>query len=147
MFTRAQTLILAAFLGSTSSLLAADQSRKTENIFLITVDGFRWQEVFSGAELLLMNKENGGVADTNRLRAAFLRDTPEARREALLPFFWSTIAHRGQIYGNATKGSEDTVTNGKKFTYPGFNEMLTGSADPRIDKNEKRNNPNITVLE
>src|SRR5439155_10101919 len=132
----ARTLILITLLGSTLPLLAADQPRKTQNIFLITVDGFRWQEVFSGAELLLMNKENGGVADTNRLRAAFLRETAETRREALLPFFWKVIAQRGQIHGNANKGGAATVTNGKKFTYPGFNEMLTGSADPRIDKNE-----------
>ena len=130
-------------------LVAAEPSHKTENLFLITVDGFRWQEVFTGAEELLMNKQNGGVQDSDarQLRATFLRDTPEARREALLPFFWSTIAKRGQIYGNAKKGSVATVTNGKKFTYPGFNEMLTGSPDPRIDKNEKRNNPNVTVLE
>jgi hypothetical protein len=147
MFSKAQIPILAAALACISFLAAADQSRKTENIFLITVDGFRWQEVFSGAELQLMNKENGGVADTNRLRAAFLRDTPEARRQALLPFLWNTIAQKGQIFGNANKGCEDTVTNGKKFTYPGFNEMLTGSTDARIDKNEKRNNPNVTVLE
>ena len=130
-------------------LLTAETSHKTENLFLITVDGFRWQEVFTGAEELLMNKENGGMhaGDTNLLRKTFLRDTPEERREALLPFFWSTIGKQGQIYGNKNKGSLATVTNGKKFTYPGFNEMLTGSPDPRIDKNEKHNNPNVTVLE
>src|SRR5438552_15881477 len=130
--SKLQTLIFFALIGYSLSLKAAEKSLKTENIFLITVDGFRWQEVFGGAELLLMNKENGGVADTNRLRAAFLRDTAEARREALLPFFWKVIAQRGQIYGNANKGGAATVTNGKKFSYPGFNEMLTGSADPGI---------------
>src|SRR5262249_47027174 len=88
-----------------------------------------------------------GVADTNRVRAAFLRGTPEKRREALLPFFWSEITSHGQIYGNRNKGSIAQVTNGKKFTYPGFNEMLTGFPDPRIDSNSKRNNPNVTVLE
>ena len=36
------------------------------------------------------------------------------------------------------------VTNGKKFTYPGFNEIFTGSPDDRIDKNEKRYNPNVS---
>src|SRR6266705_2506622 len=127
--------------------LAANQSHKTENLFLITVDGFRWQEVFGGAEELLMNKENGHVDDTNRLRAAFWRQNAGERRQALLPFFWSEIVKHGQIYGNANKGSMAQVTNGKKFTYPGLNEMLTGFADPRIDKNEKRNNPNVTVLE
>jgi hypothetical protein len=60
---------------------------KTQNVFLIISDGFRWQEVFSGAEEILLTQENGGVKNTNTLRAQFWRSTPEARREALLPFF------------------------------------------------------------
>src|SRR2546425_8868223 len=83
--------------------LPKSQPHKTENIFLITVDGFRWQEVFGGGEELLMNPHNGGVQDTNRLRTAFLRGTPEDRRKALLPFFWSEIAGKGQIFGNKNK--------------------------------------------
>lgn len=127
--------------------LNVNARHRTENLFLITVDGLRWQEVFTGAEEPLMNRENGGVSDTNRLRSAFLRSTPEERRKALLPFFWSEIAGHGQLFGNRTKASQAQVTNGKKFTYPGFNEMLTGFVDPGINKNEKRNNPNVTVLE
>jgi hypothetical protein len=127
--------------------LSAFGRHRTENLFLITVDGLRWQEVFTGAEELLVNTENGGVSDTNRVRSDFLRSTPEERRKALLPFFWSEIVDRGQVLGNRTKASYAQVTNGKKFTYPGFNEMLTGFVDPGIDKNEKRNNPNVTVLE
>jgi hypothetical protein len=38
------------------------------------------------------------------------------------------------------------VTNGKKFSYPGYNEILTGSGDPRIDSNDKKPNRNVTVL-
>ena len=33
------------------------------------------------------------------------------------------------------------------FSYPGYNELLTGSPDPRIDSNDKRPNPNVTVFE
>jgi hypothetical protein len=39
------------------------------------------------------------------------------------------------------------VTNGLWFSYPGYNEMLSGIADPRVDSNDKIPNPNITVLE
>jgi hypothetical protein len=39
------------------------------------------------------------------------------------------------------------VTNGRNFSYPGYNEILTGFADERIDSNAKKNNPNVTVLE
>jgi len=120
---------------------------KTQNVFLIISDGFRWQEVFAGAEEILMTREIGGVADTNALRAQFWRDTPAERREALLPFFWTGIARRGQLFGNQNKGSVVAVTNGKKFSYPGYNEILTGSGDPRIDSNDKKPNANVTVFE
>jgi hypothetical protein len=128
-------------------LVSHAAARKTENVFLITIDGLRWQEVFTGAEELLLTQEHGGVANTNRLRTAFWRATTEERRAALMPFFWSVIATQGQLFGNQHKGSVARLTNGKKFTYPGFNEILTGFADPRINTNEKRNNPNVTVLE
>src|SRR5262245_10204291 len=88
---------------------------KTKNLFVIVSDGFRWQEVFSGAEQALMIKETGGVKNTNALRAEFWRETPEARRQALLPFFWTEIAQRGQLFGNQKMGSVVAVTNGKKF--------------------------------
>lgn len=120
---------------------------KTENVFLIMSDGLRWQEVFAGAEEQLMTKEAGGVKNTNALRKEFWRETPEARREALLPFFWTGIAKQGQLYGNQTKGSVASVTNGKKFSYPGYNEILTGVPDSRVDSNDKRPNANVTVFE
>ncbi|HUJ71996.1 MAG TPA: alkaline phosphatase family protein, partial [Verrucomicrobiae bacterium] len=75
------------------------------------------------------------------------RETPEARREALLPFFWTEIARHGQIFGNRAKGSVVAVTNGRRFSYPGYNEILTGFGDPAIDSNDKRPNPNVTVFE
>ena len=33
------------------------------------------------------------------------------------------------------------------FSYPGYNEMLTGHPDPKIDRNEFGTNPNVTVFE
>ncbi|HEV3022498.1 MAG TPA: alkaline phosphatase family protein [Pirellulales bacterium] len=110
-------------------------------------DGLRWQEVFAGAERILLDKVNGGVEDVPALEKAYWRDTPGARREALMPFFWSVIARQGQVYGNQAKLSMAQVTNGHNFSYPGYNETLCGYADPRIDSNDKRPNPNVTVFE
>jgi len=140
------TVFTALLLTGACGFAVAKPAHKTENVFLITVDGSRWQEVFTGAEEPLMTKDNG-VWDTNRLRARFWHETPGERRRALMPFFWEVIAERGQLYGNGNQGSVEIVTNGKKFTYPGFNEIFTGAPDNRIDKNEKRSNPNISVLE
>ena len=120
---------------------------KTQNVILVMTDGLRWQEVFQGAEDALMNKENGSVSDIPALKNTYWRDTGKARREALMPFMWTTVARKGQIYGNRANGSEASVTNGKNFSYPGYNETLTGFADDRIDSNDKTPNPNVTVME
>ncbi len=136
---------------SLCSLLLAHPSLsaepKTENVILLMTDGLRWQEVFSGAEESLISEEAGGVKDVENLRAKFWRDTPAARREALLPFIWGTIGRQGQILGNREKGSYGQVTNGMHFSYPGYNETLTGFADPAIDSNDKIPNKNVTVFE
>ncbi|HEY2944558.1 MAG TPA: phosphoglyceromutase, partial [Vicinamibacteria bacterium] len=133
-------------LAAAGALAAAPPERRTANVVLVTTDGLRGQEVFGGAEERLLGKE-GGVEEPEALRRAFWRETPEARREALLPFLWGVVAREGQLYGNAARGSGARVTNGLNFSYPGYNELLTGAADPRIDSNDKRPNPNVTVLE
>ena len=120
---------------------------KTENVVLITSDGFRWQEVFTGAEKLLLHKTVGGVKNVKNTEKAYWRETPEERRSTLMPFFWSEIAKKGQIFGNQHKSSKAQITNTMRFSYPGYNEILTGFADPNIDSNAKRPNENVTVLE
>lgn len=119
---------------------------KTSRVVWVMTDGLRWQEVFQGAELALMTKQNG-VSDLEALKKDFWRDAAEDRRSALMPFFWSIVAKNGQIYGDRTRGSEASVTNGMNFSYPGYNESLTGVADPRIDSNDKKYNANFTVLD
>ncbi len=125
----------------------AETLGQTHNVVLVTTDGLRWQEVFRGADASLINEEDGKVADPDSLRHQYWRETPETRREVLMPFLWTTIAHRGQIFGNRDKKSLARVTNGKNFSYPGYNELFTGFVDPGIDSNEKRPNPNFSVLE
>ena len=126
---------------------AAAVKTKTRNILLVTTDGLRWQEVFSGADPALMNKANGGVENLDLLTEEFSGETPEIRRKALLPFLWNVMAKNGQLYGNANAGSEAKVTNGRNFSYPGYNEIFTGWPDPSIDSNDKVQNGNVTVLE
>ncbi|MGA8706997.1 MAG: alkaline phosphatase family protein [Steroidobacteraceae bacterium] len=121
---------------------------KTRNVVLIVSDGLRWQEIFTGADPLLLNEQNGGIWDKEvDLRRDFWRDSAEERRRALFPFLWGTVAIHGQLFGNRTKGSDAHVTNGMAFSYPGYNEMLSGHPDSRIDSNEFGPNPNTTVFE
>lgn len=117
----------------------------TENVFLITLDGLRWQELFTGADSMLL-ADDRFTDDAGT--AQFWADDPGERRRRLMPFIWNTIAIDGQLYGNRTLGCRMDVTNGHVFSYPGYNEILTGRADDeRIDSNEKQPNPNVTVLE
>ena len=126
---------------------AAEPVRKAENIIVVTLDGFRWQELFEGADESFMDAKQGGVKDIPGLKKRYLRETADARREALMPFFWGVVAKKGQVFGNPARKAAVTITNGLKFSYPGYSEMFCGFADPRIDSNSKKDNPNLSVLE
>lgn len=117
------------------------------NVLVVTLDGLRWQEMFAGFDDGLSSKEAGGVSSPDALTHRFDATTPEARREKLLPFLWTTVAREGQIFGDASKQSVVRVTNGRLFSYPGYSELLAGVADSRIDSNAKTVNPNVNVLE
>jgi hypothetical protein len=142
------SLLLLALLWSSRPLSAAGAApTKTQNVVVIVTDGLRWQEVFRGAETALVSEKPGGVEDVPATKRAFWRETETEKRQALLPFLWTVVAKNGQIYGNRDAGSFSQVTNGYKFSYPGYNEIVTGAPDPRIDKNEFGKNPNVSVFE
>jgi hypothetical protein len=144
---RRSALALVLVLLGIAAARADEPPLRTRNVVLVTTDGLRWQEVFRGADESLINAENGGVADPSSLRREFWQESPAARREALMPFLWTTVARQGQVFGNVDRNSRARVTNGKNFSYPGYNELFTGAADPRIDSNDKRPNPNVSVFE
>jgi len=123
------------------------QNLRTENLFIITLDGLRWQELFNGADSLLID-DSGYVERPEQLVEKFWDDDHLKRREALMPFFWKVIATKGQLYGNRKYGNKVNCTNQMWFSYPGYNEILTGAADDKnISSNDKIPNPNETVLE
>lgn len=126
--------------------VVACAQQKTENVILITLDGFRWQELFGGAEQRLISKDF--VSDSAGVVKKFWAETPEQRRQRLLPFFWGTVAKEGQLYGNRQYKNFVNVSNNQWFSYPGYSEILCGFADnERIHSNDKMDNPNTNVLE
>jgi len=116
------------------------------NVILVMCDGFRWQELFAGADERLITKAHG-VDQPDPLRTRFWRDTPRARREALLPFVWSTIASHGVIIGNAWKNAPARITNPHRVSYPGYSETLCGFPHPHIKDNRSIPNSEVTVFE
>lgn len=125
---------------------SAQSDLRTESVFLITLDGLRWQELFGGIDHELMSDEQY-VNDVDGLRKQYASDNPQLQRRTLMPFFWEVIGEEGQLYGNHTIGCAVKVTNNQWFSYPGYNEILSGKADPGITSNDKVPNPNETVLE
>jgi len=126
---------------------------KTKNVIVVMMDGLRWEEVFRGADPKLINKRGPRMLGdskqrTSQARELYWRDDPMERRRLLMPFLWSVMVSQGQVFGNRDLGSDSHVKNHQKFSYPGYNETLTGSPDDRrIHSNRNIANPNVTVLE
>ena len=77
-------------------LLPAAIAHKTKTVVLIVSDGLRWQEVFTGADPLLLDPKNGGNwMEEDALKSKFWRDDPRERRRILFPFIWGTVATPG----------------------------------------------------
>ncbi|MGN6164117.1 MAG: alkaline phosphatase family protein [Flavisolibacter sp.] len=115
-------------------------------LFIITLDGFRWEEVFAGADSALINdKELTG--DISISKALYWDADPKQRRKKLLPFFWNVIARQGQLYGNRQYRNDVNVSNPYALSYPGYSELLTGSVDLGISSNAKKKNDNQNILQ
>jgi hypothetical protein len=143
---RKAALHLVLFLAFAVTAGAAGPPPAATNVIVITMDGMRWQELFGGAERSLLGKDEKEIVGSSAYRR-FWKDSPAERRAALMPFFWSVVATQGQVFGDPSHGSLSRVANGLWFSYPGYAEMLSGVADPRVDSNDKVPNPNVTVLE
>jgi arylsulfatase A-like enzyme len=118
----------------------------TKNVFIITTDGFRWQEVFNGADSSLINDESH-TPDTGTLKALYWASSPEERRKKLMPFFWNIINTKGQLYGNRFFGNKVNVANAYAISYPGYNEIFTGNTNPAVSTNAKDPDPDVNILE
>ena len=126
--------------------VSIDAKLKTKYVILITLDGIRWQEVFSGADSTLIYNKTF-TKDSANVVKKFWDDSNNQRRKMLMPIFWSDIAKHGQLYGNVNKGSVVELKNPYWFSYPGYSEILVGYVDSTRNSNASENNPNVTVLE
>jgi hypothetical protein len=151
-----QVLLGAVAAAMQAQIVAGGQipnERKTRNVVVVMLDGVRWEEVFRGADPKLINKKGPRMLGASEKRTAlakelYWRDDPIQRRQLLMPFLWDEFAAQGQIFGNRDLGSDSHVKNHERFSYPGYNETLTGRPDDRhIHSNQNIPNPNVTVLE
>lgn len=122
------------------------QQRKTKRLIIVTTDGYRWKEMFRGADSARLFGRRFFGMDSALKIGRFWANTQTGRREKLMPFFWNNIAGNGQIYGNRDLGNKVNVTNPYSVSYAGYSEIFTGYGDPRVT-NGSGPNPNITLLE
>lgn len=146
----AKPIVMKTFLFVLFQLAAihvmAQQPTPAKNLFIITIDGLRWQEVFGGADKKIINNPQF-VSDTALAMEMYDARSAEERRKRLMPFFWSVISGNGQLHGNRNLGNKVDVSNLYKISYPGYNEIFTGYADPLLMSNESKNNKNENLLE
>jgi hypothetical protein len=138
--TFAAGLLFAAAL-AVPAAPAADLDRR---LVLVTLDGLNWTEVFRGADPERA-ADPAFVAERDRIKADFV--APADRARALMPFLHDVVAKEGVLIGDRDHGSCAAVANDQWFSYPGYNEILTGRPDPAITSNEHGPNRNVTVLE
>jgi Metalloenzyme superfamily len=135
-------LVLLLFLsGGVSAQL------QTRNIIIITTDGLRWQEVFKGIDSAIANNPKFNEGDSSYIFSRYWSPDERERRKKLMPFIWSAIVAKGQIWGNRESGSRVDNANPYWFSYPGYSEIFTGYADTAINSNSYPPNPHVTVLE
>jgi hypothetical protein len=133
--------LILLFLSTGTSLA---QEPETRNVILVTLDGFRWQELFKGADPAV-------ISDGKYVLAEDVQDYwhPEEmeRRKLLMPFVWNHIASEGQLYGNREHQNKVNCTNHHLLSYPGYSEMLVGFRHRKVSSNRKIENPHATVFE
>jgi hypothetical protein len=115
-------------------------------LFIITLDGFRWQELYNGADSALLNDKETTPLNSS-IKALYWDSDPKERRKKLMPFTWNVIARDGQLYGNRKFQNKVNVSNPYALSYPGYSELLTGSVDLTINSNSKTKNSNTNILE
>ncbi|MCX6198535.1 MAG: alkaline phosphatase family protein [Bacteroidetes bacterium] len=125
-------------------VVAAQETPKTQNVILVTFDGYRWQEMFKGAQKKLIGNTKL-VKDIPSLQNKYWADDAITRREKLTPFIWNTVAKQGSIIGERMNASKMQVTNIHRFSYPGYSEIFSGWGNRKINSNDYPDNPNHTI--
>ena len=135
-----------------SGTAAESSDTKVDRLVLISLDGVRTQEIFQGLDVELLMKSNQDMKkEDHPLYRMFHGGTPEESRARIMPFFWNEwVPGHGVVMGNrhASTPHPMTLVNRRRFSYPGYSEILTGAQhDREITSNDKIQNPFPTVLD
>lgn len=138
------TFTLLVFL---STFVQAQEKAPARNMVIFLMDGYRWKELFEGADSSLIFNHKYNHNDSAWTVEKYWSNTLEERRHKLMPFVWETIAKQGQLYGNRNYGNLVNVANKYWFSYPGRSEIFAGYYDSAVNSNDYPDNPNTNILE
>ncbi|HWA57942.1 MAG TPA: alkaline phosphatase family protein [Gemmatimonadales bacterium] len=140
-------LAAAVLLGSASPS-PAQAPPPPRYVILVTFDGVRPTDFFGGMDSTVAAfADSSGIQDSARTWQEFWRPTVAARRRALMPFFWDSLAPLGMVLGDPASGGRASTANEEGFSAPGYLEMLTGEAQPTVTSNDPVRYPFRTVLQ
>lgn len=121
---------------------------RTRNLVLVTIDGVRTQEIFSGMDSIVAAHSAEQVySEIETGRQRYWAESPLERRKLLMPFFWGTLVPSGMLFGDTEAGSRMLVRNSIKWSSPGYAEMLTGEPQAEVVDNSLVRYPATTALE
>lgn len=139
---------LAALAAALWLALPAAAAPRTQNVILITLDGVRTQEIFGGLdETIAKHADAQPYSEMAVVRTRYAAATPEARRAALMPTFWKTLAPQGIVFGNHALGSRMEVENAHAISSPGYVELMTGAPRAEVVDNTLVRYPHRTALQ
>lgn len=141
------TTLLMAQMGKDKINSDKIDKQQIENIIIITTDGLRWQEVFTGMDSAIAHNKKYHEGKEKAIFEKYWNDDATVRRKLLFPFLWGTLAQKGRIYGNRHLESYVNVSNPYWFSYPGYSEIFCGFVDTAINTNSYPPNPHVNVLE
>jgi hypothetical protein len=125
----------------------AQQKATAKNIVIFLMDGYRWRDLYQGADSSLLFIRKYNHIDSAGTVAKYWSADQDERRRKLMPFVWETIARNGELLGNRDYGNNVNVQNKYWFSYPGRSEAFTGYYDSAVNSNDYPDNPNTNVLE
>lgn len=130
---------------ASATVQTASASRR---VILLTLDGVRPTEFFGGMDSAVVAfPDSSGIGDSARVWRQYWRGSPLARRRAVMPFFWDSLAPRAVVLGDPSIGGHATIANTMGFSAPGYLEILTGSAQPTVTSNDQIRYPFETILQ
>ena len=101
------------------------------SVILVTIDGIRHHEMFKGVDPLILDGKS--EMEKQMVRSRF------NTRSSITPFLTNC---RDKI-----ENQHLTIKNRTYHSYPGYNEIITGNANPKIIDNDFGINPTSNFME